>query len=418
MMGFIVSIILLILAISCHKKTGCWYSPGALFLYLWSLIVCFSSLHLWGIYEVSDRMYFLALVGSVAFYLGNYKTQVHIKNAGHIDKSERYIPGYVFFISIVVLVLMQVKPFIQSLLLQASGAELSEIRAEFFEQNKSALQTLIETITSIFVPLLEAYGVVMFAKDMKKNIIYLLSVIVLVGMKSVTSGGRWGLFFLLVELIICVLLFKKATHVKYAFKTRFTVISIAALLIGSIVFVSLQRGIESESMVKHYYMYLCGNMVFCDQRLPMLDNWGVFPLSVGLWGLWYLIFPYLKFLGIPYPSWYSVVSDTVMTTQDSMPIGEDMNFNAFSTPFYYLYADARWLGVIAGMFLWAKIAGILYQRVVFEGNSKSLVFFLLSCQMIFNSIFAFPFVNTGYVSILIYYFIDRHYFHKQKKLVK
>lgn len=387
-------------------------------MYLWALIVFFSSLHLFGMYEVSDRMYFLVLVGSVAFYLGNYKTQVHIKNAGHIDKSERYIPGYVFFISIIILVLMQVKPFIQSLLLQARGAELREIRTEFFEQDKSALQTLMETITSIFVPLLEAYGVVMFAKDMKKNIIYLLSVIVLVGMKSVISGGRWGIFFLLVELIICVSLFKKSSLVKYAFKTKFFLVSIIALLVGSIVFVSLQRGIENEDLVKHYYMYLCGNMVFCDQRLPLLDNWGVFPLSIGLWGLWYLIFPYLHFFGIPYPPWYSVVSDTVMTTQDTMPIGEDMYMNAFSTPFYYLYADTRWLGIIVGMFLWAKIAGKLYQRVIIEGSSKSIIFFLLSCQMIFNSIFMFPFVNTGYVSILIYYFIDRHYIDKRKKLVK
>ena len=134
----------------------------------------------------------------------------------------------------------------------------------------------------------------------------------------------------------------------------------------------------------------------------MIESLTWHPFTSAIWGFWALFLPLIHAIGIPYPDWYLSLSNSVMNTQEQMLIGDNIYFNAFSTPFYYLYADARWLGVIIGMYIFGLFARRMYELVETSKSHQSFCFYLIVCQMSFNTIFSYPFVNKGYLLIALY----------------
>ena len=407
-MGTIISLIILLIGFILHSKRKCWYAPDVLFCYQWALISFMSSMHLYTMYESSDKVYFIILIGTISYFLGvNYSYKIKIISSPIVGPdTQDFISKKLFWIFTILLFLLKFKPFMQSLALQMAGMDLQDIRHEFFASSQSPLQVLINVAVSLFGPLVEIAGIVYFVRDVKKNYVYFIAVLVYALMESVINGGRFGIAFLIIELFVCYSILKtrvrfaRTNFKKYSKTIKFYIIFMAAIIVA----ITFLRGAETDELLSKYYRYLCGNVVFFDLHIPLIEERGCwYLLGTGFWGFWFLFFPLLHALiGFPYPSWYLDATNNVMNTQDFMQIGDDMYTNAFSTPFYYLYADARWIGVILGMILFGVFAGIVYRKMLINTTNKHYIIYILVCQMIFMTIYFYPFTNTGYMVIVLY----------------
>lgn len=408
-MGYIVAIVLVIVGVCRHKKRGAWYAPDVLFCYMWFAITFMSSLHLYGMYKSSCYVYFIVLVGSISYVLGvSYSYYIRVTHVKDVSPaSQDFISKKIFWLLFVILFLLRLSPFIESLSLLLSGVNLQTLRNEFFEHSLSVKDVLINTLTSLFQPLLEISGVVYFVRDVKRNYLYVLSVLVLTLMSTIIDGGRFGLAFLIIELMVCYAIMCGRKDLSYLplEKYRGKIIRYVCFLASVIVIATFLRGTELNEMLVKYYRYFCGDIVFFDQKIKIIQDQHLFPLGTGLWGFWLLFFPLLHVFGVPYPSWYLEATDKVMNTQEFFQIGDNMFTNAFSTPFYYLYADLRLVGVILGMYLFGIFSGLSYRKCLINTKNKYIIIYILVCQMIFMTIFFYPFTNTGYVLIVLYLFV-------------
>lgn len=381
-----------------------------MFLGMWAIITFMASLRLFNMYEASAKVYSIILVGCVSYYIGVINTTHNLQAIANQQYKLGFIYSKTFFwIAFFYVFISRIEPFIKSLVLLQAGTEMGEMRNMFFEQSQSPIEVILGVFSNFLTPIVEVSGVLFFLTNIKKNFSCLLAISILVLMNSTISGGRFALAYLILELVIGYLLLKDRLLIQVKISKTFIFI-VLFFFIFCILGITLLRGIEDEGMLEHYYVYLCGNIVFFDLKIPMIESISWHPFTTAIWGFWAQFLPFIHAIGIPYPDWYLSLPNNVMNTQEQMLIGENLSFNAFSTPFYYLYADARWLGVIIGMYFFGFFAKRMYELVETSKSHQSLCFYIIVCQMSFNTIFSYPFVNNAYFLIALYLFWSRKFF--------
>ena len=85
-------------------------------------------------------------------------------------------------------------------------------------------------------------------------------------------------------------------------------------------------------------------------------------------------------------------------------------------PFYYLYADFRIFGIIIGMTVFGLIAGYIYRKAKDLNDETSVIFYLIISQMIFKTIYGYPFASKIYFWAIILMFIIYAYQNKTNRL--
>lgn len=410
-MGLVVSVVIFILAFLSYLKRRKWYAPEFFFLIMWGIITLLSHLHLYGMYETSDVTFLIILIGCISYKFGSdigYKLKIY--NDYTLHRTEFVFSLRFFWIAVIILFLLKLSPFLKAYALVGSGVDLAEIRSDYFEQSKSSLDVIIDVITSLLGPIVQISGIVYFIQNFKKNFGCLLVIMVLALMNSVINGGRFGIAHILIEFVVCYFFLRQNTR-KRIKVNKVMLYSFAFVSVFVLFEITLMRGIESGNVNGHYYAYLCGCVKYFDLQLKILDSSTIYPFGFALWGLWYNLFRFLHVFGIPYPDWYLYIGNNMSTTEIFL-IGEDMRVNAFCTPFYHLYYDMGWVGVIIGMYILGLFASYVYKRALKCPNTPNVVFYLIVIQMLFMTVFSYPFVNNGYVLIVLYMlFTKRLSFH-------
>lgn len=420
MTGIVVSLILLVIGYIQHRRKKTWVAPDVLFCYEWAFITFLASLHLFNMFEASIKVWMIVLIGSMSFIIGVNTKQNNndrmIANKGcTISSLKPFFNPRTFVFFAVILFISQWGDFWQSIKLQALGYSLGEMRGAHFgsdevngiSRSTGALDAIINMLKSAIQILVIAVGIYYYSIRKKRKTLYLLTVIGLVLMEAYTDGGRFGLAYLLVEVFVCFFLVQqRQTRISTGSSIRVIVVVVG--IVAAIMAVSLSRGWEYQDFSVKYYRYICGNIVFFDQHLKRIDNSdALYIIWCSFYGLWAMLLPALRaFIGLPYPSSFQEASKQIVgVTQDAVQIGVNMYTNAFITPFYHLYADGRWVGVIVGMFLFGLLCGWVYRKVELRQDGRNIIVYLIICQMIFKSLSAYPFSNTGYVFIIIFFFL-------------
>lgn len=409
-MGYITSFILLLTALLLQKKKGTWFSPDVLFCYEWFAISFLASLHLFTMYEVSTFTWNLILIGSISFCVGvnvnlnkrNIKVQI---GSFSLENSRPLISQKWYYVLYALVLLSYIPLLVQTILLLQSGIELSEVRSAYFgnteisgyERNTGGVYAAINYLQAFGYMLVVANGIFVFVKD--RNFLFLLSAISLVIIDSTVTGGRFNIAYFVIELIICFEIFSKAriTKTKKAnFKTKIIVGATVLLFAYFFVSITFLRGAESDEIVTKYYRYFCGCIPYFDVRMPQIDKDGIWYCGLAsFYGITNMIFPVLHVFGVPYPDTYNACIEKVNDTQEFMQIGTEMSTNAFVTPYYHLYADGRFFAVILGMLFFGLIAGKVFKNIIYKASGANVIFYLLICQMIFETLYHYPFVNLG-----------------------
>lgn len=414
MLGFIVAGTLLLIGyLLCLKKTIT--DPATLFCLEWGFISLLAAMRLFTLYEASAKTWCIILVGSVFFVLGvcfGEKIRIRTSVANEMDVMQKHsslMSNRFFWLIVVILFIRIAINFRQTIAFMINGYSLGAIReasvgmteidgysrstGAFAEYGNLILDTL-----SLFVI---AHGIESGVFDLRKNRNKLVAVFALTIMQSLTDGGRFILAYFAIELLFCYAMYKSQfRHAvgKMSRKMKKIIKRLVFVLGVAIIGVTLIRGARAAELVKKYYRYICGNIVFFDLHVKDLDSSGFLSYSfAGLYGFWAVVLPILNRLGIGFPNIYLETISNVMNGQTFRQIGNSMSTNAFITPFYHIYADGRLFGVILGMFLFGVIAGLIYKKARRYKNGAYTAIYLVVVQMVFKTLQTYPFATKIYV---------------------
>ena len=423
-MGYLVSLLLFAVGLLLHNTRKTWAAPDVFYCYLWGAISFFASLRLFSMYGASEKTWGIILVGSVAFLIGvAFANRVAIKGTTQatqaalaLEHSEEvsFMKKRTFWIFTGLLYIPAIVGFVQTMQLLFSGHTLDEIRlASYgitqitgFAERSGYAWELFDSIQAGVEMLVIATGIHYFVLDIKKNYTCIIAVMGLTILGSLTDGGRFGLAYTTIELLACFSIYKslgKKAGFTWSKKAKRTVSALVLVMIVVLLVVTFMRGVEIGELLQKYYRYFCGSVVFFDKHVQQLEASGFWSYGfAGLYGYWIKILPLLNAVfGMPYPETYLTAGSEVLDLQTHIAIGEGMYTNAFVTPFYALYADLRWIGVILGMFAFGVLAGCIYKKAKRNAGDRAVVAYLVIIQMIFKMLQMYPLTNTDYAIVLV-----------------
>lgn len=417
-MGFVVTSILFFVGIILYSKKKTISSPDILFCLEWGAISFLASLQLYTLYEASLKTWMIILIGSLFFVVGTaFGNRIMIKRAKYDTEGTVYHDNPLmnrrwFWIFVIFMVGYTLYDFLQSYRYLMMGYSLGEIREASvgiikiprFVRRTGGVAEYFGIIFSGIELFTVATGITYFISDMRKNFKMMVGVLAYVILRSFTNGGRFGLAYIVVEVFVCYSLYRSSegySGIILSQKAKKWMRGIILFVIAVILMVTLIRGAAINELIVKFYRYICGNVVFFDLHVQDLDQSQFWSLSfASLYGLWIIFLPILNKLGISYPQLYLDSVSKVMDTQTYREIGDELVTNAFITPFYHLYADFRWIGVIVGMFLFGAVAGYLYKKAKYYMDGTQIVYYLIISQMIFKTLQTYPLTMKEYIFAL------------------
>lgn len=420
-MGYLVSGILVFLAWILYKKNGTIAAPEVLFCVEWSFISFLASLRLFGLYEVSWMTWMIVLAGSLSFLFGiSFGKRIIVKYSINEERenADVFLMGKkCFWIFLIIMTIYVLYDFSQTYQYLAAGYSLGQIREASvgmseiagYNRRTGALAEYIEIIVGVMELLVVASGITYFISDVKKNYKMILGVLFFETLYALTNGGRYGLAYIIIETLVGYFIYKSIKgqmQISLPKAVKRWMKRILVFIISMILIITLMRGAETSELIQKYYRYICGNMVFLDLHINKLNEMGYWSFSyAGLYGFWSIILPVLNSLGINYPETYLETISKVMDTQTFQKIGDNLVTNAFITPFYHIYADFRWVGLVIGMFIFGSIAGNIYKKARYYADGEHIAYYLILAQMIFKTLQTYPLASKNYVVVLILIFI-------------
>lgn len=420
-MGYIVASILFLYAVFQRYIRKTWIAPDTIFCYGWSVISLLAAMHLFTMYQTSTKTWFIILVGTIAFCIGcSFAYHVKIGNTlGLVTtyKKVALISSRTFWLFVLVIILSCVSDFHQSYTLMKQGVSLGQIREASFgiieltgyNYNGGAANELLGLIRGTLEITIVAYAIEEFIRDARKGAVKLAAVLAVEVIIAFTFGGRFALANFCVELVVCFFFYRhfgNSVAFQLPAKVKRWIRRVLVLMAVFFVALTLIRGADKSELLVKYYRYFCGDIKFFDLHVQELDKSGFESYGyAALYGLWNIILPVFNKLGLYYPERYLKTIEIVLDTQTFRQIGTELHTNAFITPFYHLYADFRWLGVIFGMFVFGTFCGILYKKAKNSMQPIYISCYLVISQLIFMTISAYPLVSSGNVLWLLLMFL-------------
>ena len=418
-MGLIIAFILMGFAVICKYKNGTWVNPSSIFCIEWFIISFLAAIRLYGLYEASIKTWMIIFLGSIIYLIGiefgkKLKINNHLNWYSSINECGSFMKERTFWILVLILFILTLSDFFQTFTFWRAGYNLSEIREasvgmstiNSFDRNTGPLIEWISLAKSIIEILVVANAIECFVFDSKNNKSKIVVALSFELFNSFTTGGRFSLAYVILEIISCLMLYRAMLGnytITISKKTVRWIRRIAVLMAVAIVVMTLLRGAEVNELLKKYYRYICGNVVFMDIHIKDLDSSGFWSCSfAGLYGFWSKILPIFHGLGFDYPQTYLNTISQVMDTQTFIKIADKMPTNAFITPFYHIYADFRFFGVIIGMFVFGAFSGCRYATAIKTNNRAQVVFYLITIQMIFKTLQNYPLTSSIYVFFIIF----------------
>ena len=423
-MAYLISFFLFSIGFYLHHRRKTWVAPDVLYCYEWGFITFLASLRLFSLYSAGIETWMIILIGSIAYLIG-VGTSDKIAIKSHENKNltiyqDSFMKNRLFwiftnifyFIGFIGLFRVIRMLFTTSITLdQIRLASYGIIELDGYAYQGGGILDIVKVFLTAIKTILIATGVQIFLTNISKNTKYIIAVTGLVIIESFTDGGRFGLAYLMIEIYVGFSFYSRYllnTRRIFSLKAKRLIQTIIILLLMVIIIITILRGASFNELAKKYYRYLCGNIIYLDRRVKILDSGQFYSFTfAGLYGFWSIFLPIIvNLFGISYPSLYLSTIERVMDTQTYYMIGQNMTTNAFVTPFYHLYADFRWIGIIFGMFCFGLIVGIAFKRAKICKSRHDIILYLIIAQMIFKTLHAYPLVNPSYVVILIIFYLN------------
>lgn len=434
-MGYFVSAILFLLFLYYFFfKRLRFFSPECFFTFIWSIIsfgACFC--WVWSIPQVSFLTWIIVLVGVISFCFGCHFIRSHTvkekafglgRESCVDDNSLNYKFIYFFFIL--------AAPFIfymlfESISLIKAGWSLRDIRSSYYGINgyetywassiymKVGEKFLVSPFKVAIVPI-----TISTCLRKKPNFILILMSLLMVAVDVLTTGGRFILLYIAVEVVAALALLRKRIRIKKSVVFLSLLALVASLI--AIVIVSNRRGMAASWINKIYEYFFCCIPLF-DHYIPNIDSF-----TYGTASLNGLINPFVAVFSKITPIITPFEASTMgkLNIQQGVQLSPLINTNAFVTGFFYTYLDFGIFGTFLGMLLfglWSKKRQCELEKM---NTSSNLALYLLVIQGMFKTIQHMPFCASDYVLglLLVHLFskngfkfsLKRNYFNKGSSL--
>lgn len=392
------------------------------FFAYWIIIVFFSSIHLYGLYDISGIVYFLVMQGCVAFtfgYIIYYKnlSKYKVNNATHTTKE--YIlfkwPFFLFLSIAIVLILKQV--FLLLPIILHSG--MFEARQELQIDDSLVLDGFWNILISYFAKPFVKASIIIFIVNIfnyKVQLRYVLLIIILASIYFFSEGGRavvMDIFFIFFYLLY--------TNRKTISKRNKKIMKITIVVIGLLpILVTFERG---GQIFFALYTYYCGSLQFLSQALRIQTDY----FNDHLYGMACLqgfIKPFtgiFDLIGIGKPQIVQDASDFILNAQGTVyDIAPNCPMNYFYTSFGYAYKDG---GIIANFILhllYGMICKFIEIKTYLKKNNVRWI--AIKTTFFYCILYTMSYYHFGMylhtMTIIYIMFITNKFFSKSVKLVK
>lgn len=419
----VISLIFFIISIFFYRKRKA-VSPVIVFFALWTFILILSNLHLYNIYEASDRAYFLILTMLVFFALGialNICTLKNIhKNTKYKVKEEnpkielRYKIYYALCFGIIFLYIIDIIIIIQQL---QEGTPLWQIRNWTLEpvesdnpilNRRSFLESIIRNIIlapcEMIIPPITAYYFFTEENKKRKYMLLIVSILVLVTSSVAGGGGRIGFIYYIGCFILAFfIMYKKEGQSKEIIKKDKKSIGIFFILgvIFIVGYTVLRTGFGN--IIKQIYTYFALPPTLLSEWLPEIENVNHTFGMTTFFGIHSYFFRVLDTIGLSnlvppiYNDTYLYITNAEIFKQVGYGVG-----NAFVTPIYYFYIDGGYIFVcLASMFFGFLVSGVS-ERFEKNINIKSFAIYALVTYGVFVSFMRIQTAIPAYIIAFIF----------------
>lgn len=352
------------------------YSPIVFFSAFWALLIFFSKLRLYELYETSDYAYLLILLGTLSFVVGaTFTRKIKIKPAkkGESINEQRYN-------WIVVICLCALIYNIRTILMYVSyGFDLKGIYITM-ARTASGEETRLTSIYSSWQEILQQYigypllytvvpvSIAAYIKERKKK--YLIVAIGLSLIRFLFDLRRT--YFVIFIVYIAVFILIRTNEIKFpkwwTKKLKRRICIAGGITVAVFIWISTVRRDsfdEQYSFLKNIYMYYVGSIPYFDQRVNMAcDIKYTFGLT-SFRGFFAPFFSVLRILGISEPTLMVLATNNIESLHNVvLRITPSHKFNSYATVFFEFFLDGGIIGILVFSFLFGCVAEYLYKRAI------------------------------------------------------
>lgn len=399
-MALISMIICIFIFFVSYKKYRKLYAPPVIYSVFWLILIFFSVLRLYSLYETSEYAYTLILFGVIAYFIGTFFASKIIFKGENFSQDYEFketIYNVLVFICAISLIYNYRLIFIYLrsglnisnvylTMAQTASGDVTELSAVYSRWQEQLQQYIAYPLLYTLVPI----SVIKFSECRRKK--YLFVAVFFTAVRFLVDLRRTFLVIVIVYVIVIFIMrydLKAGIGIGKTAKRRF-VIGIVIVGIAFVVFSRLRRGAEADTYNFAYnlYTYYVGSLPYFSQRLEtMLESLKYTYGMTSFRGFFAPIFAILGIFGFPEPKVMTEATDFINSLHSVIyNITPSHRFNSYATVFLEFYKDGGVIGVIVLSILFGWISQRYYIKAMRSGSIRFIskyayffsVFILLS----------------------------------------
>lgn len=415
-------ILFAIIAFWSEKKI---LNPVTVFCGLWGIVIFLSSLHLYNLFSASMKIYDWIFLGIISYVFGYYVVRILSKGKavsfilGKRKTNSQYVykPKYtLLYVLIVICFLFYLKDIITMGVQISSIFNLTSVQEMArgvgnVSSIESAMRLLI--IEPFFIAVIPITAIdFWFGKRDRK--LFILTIVLLIS-KVLSSGGRSAF----IQFFFCLfvgftfirnkeIVDKDISLKKVMKKNRKRIIIIAVIAFIVLLILSLSRA--GANLVKTIYFDFAMPPYMFETWAEKVDVQNLYGYGIAsLNGVFYLILYIAKNLlrlFSAFPESYQKIYDIVLATDTEWSaIGNGVFANAYVSIFWFLYLDARQVGIVVGMFLYGILLYMSFSHALRKTSERNVCLYALILMGIFYSFVRMQFTLQNYFLGIIFVFL-------------
>lgn len=393
-------------------------NPTIFFSISW-LVICFlAQMKLLNLYFANEETYFIIWVGVCFFSIGAGSSYIFKRYTftcrGHYSEKKEYVLRYRLLEILAIISIIYFLPsFIRSLLIMLSGFSLNDVRG-VIQESEASTGIANFLYNFFFLPIavaLEPLASIDFWCG-KRNMRFILEVVVLVVVRTLGDGGRTPFFNLVLYFIIGYIIHrlwhnKKNKQIELKVEKKERRLFRRVSIVGGLGLLTLTIMRTANTIFRKVYFYFSMSPILLNTWKGIVDDLGYKGYGlVSFNGIFYGIEYFRKNLtGTNYiPNIYDAFKLIISTDSEWKKIAPTTTANAYVSCFWFFYADGGLIGVMIISLLYGFVLNLCFLKLYKNRSLKMATIYLLLFQGLFFSFIRFPFSKAYYcIAFIIIY---------------
>lgn len=396
----ILTLIFMLISLLTEFKKDRISSPLVVFCGIWSVVLFFYSLRLYGIYAIKEETAWLIFAALISFVFG-YNLVKKIKIVDHYETI--YTNWNMINLICVVIIVISFPYYLQSLLtMLRGGISAAAYKLLLVSGEADSGNFIIQYIVRPFEFLIMGMSAYVFSKSIKNRLVFWAGIYICV-VKFFTTGSKSAILYYGLSLALAMFNNSEIDNwiqvvAKLELKQKITIFSAGIAFFASVV-------ASSGQFLKSIYLYLAG----C---LPMLDHVIHDPFYfsnenmhgwVSFNGIARFFINLLEIIGFtPNTVQFDKAANIITKFEYTILISSDIKYNAFVTFISDFYIDFASVGVVIGSMIFGGVVCFIYRRYQQDKSVARYAQLSLLYYMVIFSIVRFQLSHTVIAMAFIY----------------